>query len=384
MKKEEKLTPHIITAAAFVVFIVLGLACATTRQSNTPNTTDNGLEYRINNGTITITGFNRTGRDVIIPESIEGMPVTRISANAFYRSAELNNLITPITSVTIPDSVTNIGAWAFCNNHLTSVTIPSSVTTIEQGAFGVNRLTSLNIPEGVTTIGNSAFENNQLTSVTIPSSVTTIGERAFENNQLTSVTIPSSVTSIGKKAFSNNQLTRITISEGSSKIIMVGAFDSDTDQLFAIYTRTLAGTYEQRNGQWYHNGTALTALPKPAILRLGSTACLISIDGKTPGSFYTEGMTALERITFTNRYSDFDLPSKITEFWWSNGTGSVYLSPGTHTVEVIYLAFTQGAISYTPDSMIWEQRYLFEGYTYEVTAEPTADGRRIQFGIRRQ
>ena len=267
-----------------------------------------------------------------------------------------------------------------------NVTIPEGVTIIGERAFASNRsLTNVTIPEGVTAIGKEAFWGcTSLTNITIPSSVTTIGERAFENNQLTSVTIPSSVTSIGKKAFSNNQLTRITISEGSSKIIMVGAFDSDTDQLFAIYTRTLAGTYEQRNGQWYHNGTALTALPKPAILRLGSTACLISIDGKTPGSFYTEGMTALERITFTNRYSDFDLPSKITEFWWSNGTGSVYLSPGTHTVEVIYLAFTQGAISYTPDSMIWEQRYLFEGYTYEVTAEPTADGRRIQFGIRRQ
>ena len=52
---------------------------------------------------------------------------------------------TALTSVTIPDSVTSIGIWAFAGcTSLTSVTIPDSVTSIGSSAFeGCDSLTSV-------------------------------------------------------------------------------------------------------------------------------------------------------------------------------------------------------------------------------------------------
>lgn len=67
---------------------------------------------------------------------------------------------TNVTDVVIPDTVTSIGAEAFCwCRNLTSITIPDTVTSIGKWAFhGCKRLTSITIPDAVTSIGDEAFD----------------------------------------------------------------------------------------------------------------------------------------------------------------------------------------------------------------------------------
>ena len=127
---------------------------------------------------------------------------------AFYNCSAL-------TSVNIPNSITEIGGSAFedCSS-LTSVNIPNSVTTIKSEAFGFcSALTSVNIPNSVTTIENWAFRGcSALTSVNIPNSVTTIGWYAFsECTNLQKVNIGNSVKTIGIAAFNNcTSITQIS------------------------------------------------------------------------------------------------------------------------------------------------------------------------------
>ena len=192
----------------------------------------NGIEYGVcidedGNKYITIAGYSGSNTNVVIPECInangEDIIVKTITDKAFYDNDA-------ITSVTIPDSVTTIGASAFTScSSLTSIQIPDSVITIGKSAFSsCSSLTSIYIPDSVTTIGSYAFyECTSLTSIYIADSVTTIGASAFdgcsnlktvtfsENSQLTtiedgafrycssltSIYIPDSVTTIENYAF---------------------------------------------------------------------------------------------------------------------------------------------------------------------------------------
>ena len=105
----------------------------------------------------------------------------------------------------IPAGTKAIGGFAFWyNDYLTSVTIPDSVTEIGNDAFGMCRkLKDAAISESVKMIGEAAFSGcESMTSVTIPKSVTRIDRFGFQGcRTLKEVTIPESVTEICEWAF---------------------------------------------------------------------------------------------------------------------------------------------------------------------------------------
>ncbi len=112
---------------------------------------------------------------------------------------------TSIKTITLPDSLTNIGdyAFAFCEN-LASIEIPDSVTSIGEAAFRYClNLASITLPDSVTNIGRCAFlDCTSLASIEIPYGVINIDEGAFACCiNLTSIILPDSITSIGDYAF---------------------------------------------------------------------------------------------------------------------------------------------------------------------------------------
>ena len=243
---------------------------------------------------------------------------------------------TGLTSITIPNSVTKIGANAFsdCTAEIIwgddpqitefgdktfvgyrgeSVTIPGSVTSIGSWAFsGCSSLTSMTIPGNVISIRSWAFQNcTGLTSVTIGNGVTSIAYGAFDGcSGLTSVTIPDSVTSIGQGAFAGCNGV-IEVVDGISYVDrwVVNAADDIAAASIKEGTRGIGDDV-------FYNCASLTSATIPdSVTSIGSDA------------FY--GCTGLTSITIPDGVTSIGLGA----FRYCTGLISVFIGNGVTSIE---------------------------------------------------
>ena len=263
---------------ALLMVVVMMCACWTGAVADEERKTFTSGDYQyalLDDGTVEIAGYKGSADLLAIPAELDGKAVTSIGDCAFYLCSSLTSVSIPdsveqigtnpfaacfelktisvspehpyfatidgvlfrkadkalisypasisSSTYTIPQGITSIGdsAFFYCDS-LTSVSIPDSITAIGDSAFfWCSSLTSVSIPDSVTSIGNRAFYYcDSLTSVSIPDSVTSIGDEAFYScSSLTSVNIPDSVTSIGDRAFYYcDSLTSVSIPDSVTSI----------------------------------------------------------------------------------------------------------------------------------------------------------------------
>ncbi len=183
---------------------------------------------------IRITGYTGNATEVVIPESIDGKKIYSISSYSFSGCKN-------ITSIRIPDSVTQIANCAFQNcSSLTSIDIPDGVYLIGGMAFwGCSSLANVSIPDSVAQMESSVFsgtpwlaeqfeqneglaianhilvdaDENLSGNITVPEGIILIADGVFRrNSNLTGINIPDGVTEIGSYAFFGcSSLTSISI-----------------------------------------------------------------------------------------------------------------------------------------------------------------------------
>lgn len=352
-----------------------------------PSAEADEFAYTTNDGATTVIGYTGAGGNVTIPSTnSDGLPVTCIGFLAF---ANFDSL----TSVTVPDSVTNIGDGAFyyCTG-LTNVTMSTNIVSIEAHAFGFcYSLTGIMIPNGVTSIGHEAFRycasltsimipNSvtyvgdcvffqctgltnaiistnltritfrafsccfSLTTVTIPVSVTNIGQRAFQDCvSLTGLSIPISVTGMGDYAFAScRSLTSVVIPSNTTSIADLAFADCVT--LTNISVDAANAAYSSVNGVLFNKEqTSLIQFPSgrgdASYSISGGVTCIgiyafgwcTNLTSVTiPGSVTNIGDTAFQRCTSLNGvYFKGNAPCVCTNAFADDPALTVYCLPGT-------------------------------------------------------
>ena len=152
----------------------------------------------LKDGTACILSYAGEETDVVVPESLDGHPVSTVGISAFQGMK--------IKTLTLPEGIRVIGDSAFegCD-LLRSVTLPESLAVIGDCAFrDCVLLESIPLPSGLAAIGEGAFAGcRNLDSVLLPEKLETLGGGAFENcSRLQSVRIPEGLQTLGMGIFS--------------------------------------------------------------------------------------------------------------------------------------------------------------------------------------
>ncbi len=201
-----------------------------------------------------------------------------------------------LKSVTIPDTVTTIGDYAFSNSGLTEIEIPGSVKSATNAFSDCSSLKTIRFSEETSEVLPRMFSNTAVDTVIFPDSIEKIGGGAFEScDYLKNITWPDSLTEIGDSAFAEcTSLEEITLPDNLKKIGEDAFLGCKS-----LTEVTLPDKVEVLGGKAFGDCTGITSVHLPASIKEAGSG-YISEDGSVvlnlKGPF--GGCTALTEVTF--------------------------------------------------------------------------------------
>ena len=341
------------TASALPQGYLGGSAAITASAAGDTFTVGDIQYYSPDNKTAGVCRYNGSGGNVTIPKTVNGLTVTKIYDAAFYGAAEsggvktvtLPDTITEIgqyafwasglTKINLPDSLTTIGDYAFQKTELKTVTLPKKLTALPKAIFadcasleqitvpagikiigtyafaGCSALNKVTLSKGVQRIKEGAFYNcTKLTQISLPSTVGVIGDEAFSRTGLTSITFPSSVVQLGKCCFEECQsLEKVTIGSGMQSIGK-SAFNSCT----ALKSISLPDSITAIEANTFYYCSALKSVKLPSKLKSigegGFSRCFALESITLPATVTTIGASAFYDCY---KLTKVNIPNGITE-----------------------------------------------------------------------
>lgn len=194
----------------------------------------NGFLWKDNYSEITITGYVGSSNNIVIPDKINGKPVTLVASGAMANFSGLKSVKIPssvkqidgafknckaLEKIELADGVESInGAFEGCV-ALEKVTIPKTVKTAVSAFSGCAKLSEVEIKDGVENI-SSAFKSSAIEEIELPKSIKT-ADSAFANCEgLKTVKFAEEITgTILQNTFENcKKLEEVVIPEGITEL----------------------------------------------------------------------------------------------------------------------------------------------------------------------
>ena len=172
------------------------------------------FEFEICDDGIKITKCKKKSERIVVPDNIEGYPVTRIGATAFKELSDVNEIVLPRTISTIEE-------YAFYNCDVKHVTIPDACEQIGKDAFSCANIREIVFPSSIQVISDSICSTCFLLNTVVIMGAKVIEQNAFALcGGLKNIAFGGSVDSIERGAFMSCGFERIILPKSLGKIKM--------------------------------------------------------------------------------------------------------------------------------------------------------------------
>ncbi len=261
------------------------------------------FDYSLNNTSATITKWKEdSAHEVVVPEYINNLPVTKIDDKAFL-------YCTAITKITLPASIEELGRSCFegCIS-LIEIEGTSNLSIIKDSTFeDCRRLSIFPDLSNVTSIGDYAFNNcASLTTIDISDSLTSIGDYAFKNCSLLLKTPDlRNVNIIGDNAFEGclllTDIEALDVSSSLGENVLKACKNiakitmSFKDDIEEFYVSSLFG---KKDGQYNNEDFYIVTLLNHTQYVVPNSLKQIEFDtnGKIP-DYLCYGLTSITKVT---------------------------------------------------------------------------------------
>ena len=203
--------------------------------------------------TIESSAFNGSGIKQLIMSNPNALQYD--SWGYTYYSTDVFAYCDSLVSVTLPKEMTVIPESTFEHtSKLQTIILPDSLKEIGSYAFKESGLETINLPAKLQTIGYEAFRESKLMAIDLPLKLQTIGDYAFYGTQITEFRVPKNVTSVGQyvAAYCPNLKAAYLgrKQDYSSNSNFDYFYGCDSLQLLRVYAGTPPGISSYQSSYW--------------------------------------------------------------------------------------------------------------------------------------
>lgn len=280
--------------------------------------TEGDWEYQLLEDHAVITQYIGKDENVVIPDTLAGVPVTEVTCK-------------------------NNSDEYFNNGIIKSITFPSTVKVIHKMCYGSDTLETVVLPEGVEEIADQAFSGcENLKNIMLPSTLKKIGFAAFSNcSSLTSINFPAALETTGSGVFGKSGLVSADLSACTNLNNMDTSMFRDCTSLQTV---RLPYGFEEVKNFMFGGCTSLVSVELPAtVTTLGMEA------------FY--GCTSLKSIILPISLKEVG----IHAFSECTSLEEVILPYGTEQVGAAFERCTSLKGVYVPDTVAYFSLGVLDG-----------------------